>query len=108
MDLRPPNLCVRAGRIVGVLDLANCMVGDPLLELARIRSYGLLDDSFLDGYGIPCPADDLETILMDVYQLDTEALLVSVAVEEIGDEDLHQDKIRATRQLVARIDRMTC
>ena len=107
MDLRPPNLCVRAGRVVGVLDLANCLVGDPLLELARIRSYGLLDDSFLDGYGVACPADDLETILMDIYQLDTEALLVSVAVEEIGDQSLHQDKVHTTRQLCARIDRMT-
>lgn len=107
MDLRPPNLCVRAGQVVGVLDLANCLVGDPLLELARIRSYGLLDGSFLDGYGTPCPADDLEEVLLDVYQLDTEALLVSVAVEEIDDQDLHQDKIRVTRQLCARIDGKT-
>jgi aminoglycoside phosphotransferase (APT) family kinase protein len=107
MDLRPPNLCVRAGRIVGVLDLANCLVGDPLLELARIRSYGLLDDSFLDGYGTACPEDDVEEILLDVYQLDTEALLVSVAVEEIGDQDLHRDKIRTTRELCTRIDGMT-
>lgn len=107
MDLRPPNLCVRAGRVVGVLDLANCLVGDPLLELARIRAYGLLDDSFLHGYGVACPADDLEAILMDVYQLDTEALLVSVAAEEIGDHRLHQDKVRATRRLCARVDAMT-
>jgi aminoglycoside phosphotransferase (APT) family kinase protein len=107
MDLRPPNLCVRSGRVVGVLDLANCLVGDPLLELARVRSYGLLDDAFLDGYGAACPADDVEEILMDVYQLDTEALLVSVAVEEIGDHDLHRDKIRVTEELCARIDGMT-
>jgi aminoglycoside phosphotransferase (APT) family kinase protein len=101
MDLRPPNLCVRAGRVVGVLDLSNCLVGDPLLELARIRSYGLLDDAFLAGYGTPAPADEL---LLDIYQLDTEALLVAVSVEEVDDPALHQDKIRTTRQLCARID----
>jgi aminoglycoside phosphotransferase (APT) family kinase protein len=107
MDLRPPNLCVRSGRVVGVLDLANCLVGDPLLELARIRSYGLLDDAFLEGYGRPHPTDDLEDILLDIYQLDTEALLVSVAVEEIGDRNLHKEKINATRRLCTRINMMT-
>ncbi|OLF18556.1 phosphotransferase family protein [Actinophytocola xanthii] len=107
MDLRPPNLCVRSGRVVAVLDLANCLVGDPLLELARIRSYGLLDDAFLEGYGRPHPVDELEEVLLDLYQLDTEVLLVSVAVEEIGDQDLHREKIAATRRLCARITAMT-
>lgn len=106
MDLRPPNLCVRSGRVAAVLDLANCLVGDPLLELARVRSYGLLDDAFLDGYGWG-PADGIEEVLLDVYQLDTEALLVSVAVEEIDDRDLHHAKIDATRRLCARIDGAT-
>lgn len=104
MDLRPANLCVRSGRVVGILDLANCLVGDPLLELARIRSCGLLDGAFREGYGRPPPTDDLEDVLMDVYQLDTEALLVSVAVEEIGDQSLHQKKIDTTRRLCTRIN----
>lgn len=101
MDLRPPNLCVRAGRVVGLLDLSNCLVGDPLLELARIRSYGLLDAAFLAGYG-PVAADDL---LLDIYQLDTEALLVLVAVEEVEDPALHEAGIHATRRLCARLRR---
>lgn len=103
MDLRPANLCVRDGRVVGILDLSNCLVGDPLLELARIRAYGLLDDAFLAGYGTPA----LDTLLLDIYQLDTEALLVLVSTEEIDDPNLREEKIHTTRQLCARIERLT-
>jgi aminoglycoside phosphotransferase (APT) family kinase protein len=103
MDLRPPNLCVRAGRVVGVLDLSNCLVGDPLLELARIRAYGLLDASFRTAYG-PTPSDDL---LLDIYQLDTEALLVLVSAEEVDDPALHESTVHTTRRLCARVAERT-
>jgi hypothetical protein len=103
MDLREENLCLRSGDIVGVLDLANCMVGDPLLELARIRAYGLLNHEFLDGYGFDRHFDEIEETLLDIYRLDTEALLVAVAVEELDDAEFQQQKIRQTQLLCDRL-----
>lgn len=89
MDLRPANVCVRDGRIAAVLDVANALAGDPLLELARIRNYGLLTTSFRAGYGLS--AEQLHGFagVLDLYELDTAALLTVVAVEEIDDEALH-------------------
>ncbi|MER5772292.1 phosphotransferase family protein [Streptomyces sp. NPDC001985] len=51
MDLRPDNLCFRGSGIVGVLDLANSLVGPPAAELGRVYAHGLLTPAFLDGYG---------------------------------------------------------
>jgi aminoglycoside phosphotransferase (APT) family kinase protein len=90
MNLRAANVCVREGGIVALIDVANCLVGDPLLELGRIRAHGLLDQEFLTGYGL-----DLATLthnemtLLDVYDLDTAALLTVVGIEEIDDIELH-------------------
>ncbi|MDD9349513.1 aminoglycoside phosphotransferase family protein [Mumia sp.] len=88
MDLRSANICVQGTRIVAIIDAANCVVGDPLLELGRIRAYGYLDEEFLAGYGRTewSPAD---RALLDVYELDTAALLTVVAREEIDDPELH-------------------
>jgi aminoglycoside phosphotransferase (APT) family kinase protein len=102
MDLRTGNVCVRAGRIEAVIDLANCLVGDPLMELGRIRNYGLLDEEFLAGYGRPVLSPEHHAVL-DVYELDTAALLTVVAVEEIDDAALHHQQARRAQDLVARI-----
>ncbi len=104
MDLRADNICVRGTDIVALIDVANCIVGDPLLELARIRAYGLLDRDFLAGYGLDLAtlAPD-ELTLLDVYELDTTALLTVVAVEEIHDPTLHRTQATRTEQLAGRI-----
>lgn len=106
MDLRSPNLCVREGRIAAIIDVANCLVGDPLLELGRIRRYGLLDEEFLGGYGLD--VRDLgaaELTLLDIYELDTAALLTVVAVEEVDDARMRAEEAARTRYLVSRIAR---
>ena len=104
MDLRAANLCVRDGRIAAIIDVANCMVGDPLLELGRIRGYGLLDDQFLGGYGLDAHAfGPDELTLLDIYELDTAALLTVVAVEETDDAALHAEQAARTEYLTARI-----
>jgi aminoglycoside phosphotransferase (APT) family kinase protein len=99
MDLRPANLCVRDGQIVAVLDVANALAGDPLFELARIRNYGLLTDSFCAGYGLS--AGQLRDVgsVVDLYELETAALLTVVAVEEIDDETLHTSSRARLRDL---------
>lgn len=104
MDLRAANLCVRDGRIAAIIDVANCVVGDPMLELGRIRGFGLLTDEFLSGYGLDI--SDLgaeELMLLDIYELDTAALLTVVAVEEIDDADLHARQASRTEYLAAKI-----
>jgi aminoglycoside phosphotransferase (APT) family kinase protein len=106
MDLRAPNLCIRDERIAAIIDVANCVVGDPLLELGRLRRYGLLTDAFLRGYGLDISdlnADELA--LLDVYELDTAALLTVVAVEEIDDVDLHKLQAARTEYLAAQLAR---
>ncbi|UVK49624.1 phosphotransferase (plasmid) [Mesorhizobium sp. AR02] len=81
LDLRPPNLAVRGGRIVSVLDLGNAIVGDPLLELARIRGCGLLSPVFLRGYGLAPTGLDKEAAILDAFELDLVLLLVVVSLE---------------------------
>lgn len=106
MDLRADNLCVREGRVAAIIDVANCIVGDPLLELGRIRSYGLLNEQFLGGYGVglrQLGADELT--LLDIYELDTAALLTTVAIEEIDDAKLHAEQAAQTEYLASRIAR---
>jgi aminoglycoside phosphotransferase (APT) family kinase protein len=99
MDLRPANVCVRDGQIVAVLDVANALIGDPLLELARIRNYGLLTDDFCAGYGLS--SEQLRDVadVLDLYELDTAALLTVVAVEEIDDKTLHASSCARLREL---------
>jgi aminoglycoside phosphotransferase (APT) family kinase protein len=99
MDLRPANVCVADGGIAALIDVANCIVGDPLMELGRIRGYGLLTDEFLAGYGSP----ELSPALLDLYELDTALLLTVVSVEEFDDPDLHRDQAARAAELAARI-----
>jgi aminoglycoside phosphotransferase (APT) family kinase protein len=103
MDLRAANLCVRDGQIVAVLDVANAIGGDPLLELGRIRNYGLLTPEFCDGYGVAAAALAEVASVLDVYELETAALLTVVAVEEAGDEALLVSSRDRVRELCAAL-----
>jgi len=102
LDLRPPNLVVDHNRIVSVLDLANTIIGDPWLELARVRGCGLLTQAFLQGYGCDETDTDMGEAL-DVYELDLSALLVVVSREEFDDPHLHVEMSGRTRFLVERV-----
>lgn len=102
LDLRGANLLTNEDSITGVLDFANALVGDPLFELARLRRYGMLDDNFFDGYGqLPDSVDDAR--LLELYELDTSALLTVVGIEEVDDPHLHRDNLERTRQLCSQI-----
>lgn len=99
MDLRPANICVADGRVAALIDVANCIVGDPLMELGRIRGYGLLTGEFLAGYGDP----ELDPALLDLYELDTALLLTVVSVEEFDDPGLHREQAARATELAARL-----
>ena len=103
LDLRGPNLAIRDDRIVGVFDFGNAIVGDPYLELARIRSCNLLSLSFLQGYGEePLELERCRRTL-DAYELDVTALLVVVSREEFNDPELHTAMVTRTATLLERI-----
>lgn len=103
LDLRPPNIAVRAGEIVSLFDLGNAIVGDSYLELARIRAANLLTPAFLEGYGLR-PADlEAHAHLLNAYELDVAALLVVVSREEFDDMELHRQMSAHTLQLFQRL-----
>lgn len=103
MDLRETNVCVRDGRIAGVIDVANALAGDPLIELGRIRSYGLLTPAFLAGYGTTEAELAEHARLLDAYELDTAALLAVVAVTEADDPRLFARMKAAAERLARRV-----
>jgi Phosphotransferase enzyme family len=100
LDLRAPNLAIRENKIVGIFDLANAIVGDPYLELARIRGCGLLSPEFLSGYGEERAQIERNRPLLDAYELDLTALLVVVSREEINDDELHDRMVKRTTTLL--------
>ncbi len=102
MDIRRPNICVINQRIVGLIDFANVIRGDPLFELARIRYSGLLSNDFLRGYGIEDPPGWLRSnaLLLALYEMDIASLLVTVAVEEAHDPDLFSQASTRLRELI--------
>jgi hypothetical protein len=103
LDLRPVNLAVHEGRIISVFDLSNACIGDPWLELARVRGCGLLSSAFLEGYRTDMIGGaEFETAL-DCYELDLAALLVVVSREEFDDLPLHATMSERTMNLIERI-----
>lgn len=104
LDLRPPNLGVKDNGIVSVFDLANAIVGDPYLELARVRGCGLLTPEFVEGYGEDHSRLQSNQRVLDAYELDLTALLVVVSREEIDDDDLHRQMVARTAELFQHLE----
>jgi hypothetical protein len=100
LDLRAPNLAIANDRIIGVFDLSNALVGDPYLELARIRGSGLLTPSFLAGYGVADADLERNRRVLDVYELDVTTLLVVVSREEFDDPELHVRMVERSSVLI--------
>jgi hypothetical protein len=83
--------------------LSNAIVGDPYLELARIRGCDLLTPAFLEGYGLGAAELERHRRLLDAYELDLSALLVVVSREEIDDDVLHARVVSRTATLLDRL-----
>jgi aminoglycoside phosphotransferase (APT) family kinase protein len=87
MDLRPANLCFRQDRLVALIDLTNCIVGSRFAELGRLYAYGGLSREFLAGYGVREFTSTEWTRILS-YAVDTLAMLITVAAEELMDGDM--------------------
>jgi aminoglycoside phosphotransferase (APT) family kinase protein len=103
LDLRGPNLAISDNRIIAIFDLANAIIGDPYLELGRIRGCGLLSPEFLEGYGETLHNLEQYGPALDAYELDLTALLVVVSREETDDARLHRQMVERTSTLLARL-----
>jgi hypothetical protein len=100
LDLRAPNIALRADDIVALFDYGNAIVGDPYFELARIRESGYLTEAFLDGYGLSAQELSAADDLLRAYGLDITALLVTVTREEFDDESLHAEMSTRTQRTI--------
>jgi aminoglycoside phosphotransferase (APT) family kinase protein len=103
LDLRGPNLAIEGNKIVAIFDLANAIVGDRYLELARIRGCGLLTPHFLSGYGEDPAELERNWTTLDAYELDLAALLVVVSQEEIDDDALHRRMVERVHLLLENV-----
>lgn len=102
MDARPANLFTRRGRIVGIADWGNALIGDPALELARIAESGHLDDDFLVGYSAD-PLGALPPAIATIYRLDTVVMLALVFLAEAPDPAAARAMIARARALAAAL-----
>lgn len=76
MDLRPENLIFQKRKAAAVIDWTNALIGDPVLELMRIKDYGLLTDEFILGYaGAELEIARVPEAVQYLYQFDTAAML---------------------------------
>lgn len=101
MDLRAPNLCFSDGSLTAVLDYSNSAAGPPAVELGRISAYGLLTPAFTSAYerrsgGMPDPA------LIRACSVDTTALLVLLAAEELHDKAMLREQTRILTECLSR------
>lgn len=103
MDARPENLFTRAGRIVAIADWGNALIGDPLLELARMAEWGHLGDDFLAGYGEARPFAALPPAVDCLYRLDAVLVLALVFLSEAPDEELAKPLVARAVELAAQL-----
>jgi len=87
MDVRPENMLTCAGKVRAIIDWSNALLGDPVLELARIAEYGYLSDAFLAGYGLADCFAHLPAGVELLYRLDTAIMLAVVFLSEAPDPD---------------------
>ncbi|HEX2051109.1 MAG TPA: phosphotransferase [Actinomycetota bacterium] len=99
MDLRPENVLTVRGKILGIVDWSNAMLGDPALELARVSEYGGLDSDFSTGYGPPDPLARAPRAAVLGYRLDAAVMLAVVFLSEAPDPDRASDQVRRVVEL---------
>lgn len=82
MDFRPENILATlkegALKLTGIVDAANCLVGDAYFDLARLDEGIGLSPEFLKGYESQRGAVDRVSVPFTLYRLETAALLTWV------------------------------
>jgi aminoglycoside phosphotransferase (APT) family kinase protein len=110
LDVRAANLRCVSGRVLGLLDWSNALVGDPLLELGRLAEFARLEGNKLDlapilaGYGASADILTLDRPELLVYRLDAAVMLAVVFLFEAPDDALGQSALDRVLEIHARLN----
>jgi thiamine kinase-like enzyme len=86
MDIRPENILFKNQQVVGIFDWTNSLVGDPVLELMRIKEYGFLSNEFIGSYDqFEKEISRVPDMVRWLYQLDT-SLMLTLLFKELDEE----------------------
>ncbi|MFD2445292.1 phosphotransferase family protein [Bacillus sp. CGMCC 1.16607] len=86
MDIRPENLIFHNSKIKAVFDWTNALIGDPVLELMRIKDYGYLNEDFMEGYeNGEAELARVPDLVKWFYQIDTSAMLTNLFITGLND-----------------------
>lgn len=99
MDYRTGNILACAGRIAGIVDWGNALIGDPALETARIAEYGLWDADFAAGYGDD-PLTKRSSDIDHLYRLYTATMLAIVFLSEAPDRGKASTLVKRVQHLL--------
>lgn len=78
LDVRPPNIIGRNGKIKGIIDWDNAFIGNPIMELMRVlETKELNEEDFLRGYNNEDIIVNTDEAIQSIYRLDT-ALMLSI------------------------------
>ncbi len=105
MDFRDANILTRNGRIAGLVDWDNSLVGDPALEIARVAESGLWLPAMAAGYGAPDPLAAIPLPLALLYRLYTATMLALVFLCEAPDPARARAAVARVRDLWQRYGR---
>jgi hypothetical protein len=99
MDFRSVNLRVRNGRIIGVIDWSNALVGPAAVDYFRIMEIGGVDNAFVTGYR-QIRAPPLVKFEEEIFlRLDAALMLALVFVSEEPDPERRPGAVRRVKEL---------
>jgi aminoglycoside phosphotransferase (APT) family kinase protein len=104
LDLRAANVLTVEGRIVGLVDWTNALVGDPVLELARLDEYGSAPPGFVASYHEAHP-HDAPAARQLLYRLDAAVMLAVVFLSETPDPREAPARVERAVDLAAALGR---
>jgi aminoglycoside phosphotransferase (APT) family kinase protein len=108
LDVRAANLRRAGGRLTGIVDWSNALVGDPDLEWARLAEFARLPDNGIDFEAVLAAGGhplDRDSSAFWVYRLDAAVMLAVVFLTEAPDDRLGRtmvDRLRHVHEITAR------
>ncbi len=105
MDFRDANLRTREGRIIGVLDWENALIGPGVVDLMRVLEIGGFDETiFRQGYaelrGAQMQLNVEEEVIL---RLDAAVMLALVFFSESPDAERAEQSVVRVRHLLSRL-----